>query len=237
MNNQLSKICISLVAVGVLLCSEFVFAESTILAAARTPNLLGTHTDIESQSDQSTSDKSTKQDSASKVHTTPIVLTLEKIEAVKTEEGKSGDQIYLNITEYSSMDKPNMHRIPEYPSHWLSKYIDKVKNVTVWNRAIKDTESVELVISLVESDAPPWDVDDLIGSVKLKIYIEKGKLEQEWSTPNKDIVKSDKEKGHFVLTGDGAEYKISLKLKKDDKATKDKPAKHASEKQKNTHKK
>jgi len=55
-----------------------------------------------------------------------------------------------------------------------------------------------------------------------KVYIEKGKLEQEWSIPNKSIVKSEAERGHFTLTGDGAEYKISLKLKLDKDKNKDK---------------
>jgi hypothetical protein len=163
-----------------------------------------------------------KPETSEKIHATSVLLTLEKIEVVRTAEDLSGDQVYVNITEYSSMDKPTMHRVPEYPSHWLSKYIDKVKNIPLWNKPIKDAESVELIISVVESDAPPWDVDDLIGSVKLKVYIEKGKLEQEWSIPNNAIVKKEGEMGHFVLTGDGAEYKISLKLALDKNSDKDK---------------
>lgn len=156
------------------------------------------------------------------VHTTPVILTLEDIEVIKTAEQSSSDEIYINITEYSSVDKPTMHRIPEYPSHWLSKYTDKIKNVSLWQKSIQDKESVELVISVIESDAPPWDVDDLIGTVKLKVYLEKGKLEQEWTLPNNVIAKQEKEKGHFLLTGDGAEYKISLKVKIDKNINKDK---------------
>lgn len=200
MNRQLSKKLVSLLAVCAFF-SPTVFGQTAALAAARTPEYIGT--------------KNVAKKSAKSVNTTPVVLKLEDIQVIKTAAQFSGDEIYVNITEYSSVDKPAMHRVPEYPSHWLSKYIDKVKDVTLWQKAIQDEESVELIISVVESDAPPWDVDDLIGSVKLKVYIEKGKLEQEWSIPNKAIVKTAGEKDHFVLTGDGAEYKISLNLKLD----------------------
>jgi hypothetical protein len=216
MNNQLSKkivtkVCVNICVVFALVCPK-TFA-GPLSGSTGSPDYIGTKL------------TETKPENSAKTHTTPVILTLEKIEVVRTAENLSGDQVYVNITEYSSIDKPTMHRIPEYPSHWLSKYIDKVKNVPLWNKPIKDAESVELIISVVESDAPPWDVDDLIGSVKLKVYIEKGKLEQEWSIPNNAIVKKEGEMGHFVLTGDGAEYKISLKLaleKNSDKDKKDK---------------
>lgn len=210
MNSQLSKKLVSLLAICAFF-SPAVFGQTMLLAASKTPEYIGT---------KNTAKKSV--DASKPVHTTPVVLVLEDIQVVKTAAQLSGDEIYVNITEYSSVDKPAMHRVPEYPSHWLSKYIDKVKDVTLWQKPIQDEESVELIISVVESDAPPWDVDDLIGSVKLKVYIEKGKLEQEWSVPNKAIVKSEGEKGHFVLTGDGAEYKISLKLKLDKQTEADK---------------
>ncbi len=238
MNSRLSKTLVSLFAVCTLL-SPKVFGESPqgsnlpveagellVIAAAQSP---------ESASNISTSTK--KSPVSPSAHTTPIVLTLESIEVVKTAEQFSGDEIYVNITEYSSVDKPAMHRVPEYPSHWLSKYMDKVKNVPLWTKNIRDTESVELIISVVESEAPPWDVDDLIGSVKLKVYIEKGKLEQEWSVPNKSIVKEEGAKGHFVLTGDGAEYKISLKLKLDKEIDKTKEKDKAKAKDKTANKK
>lgn len=225
MNTQLSKKLVSLLAICAFF-SPAVFGQTTVLASAKTPEYIGT---------KNTAKKSA--DSTKPAHTTPVVLTLEDIQVVKTAAHLSGDEIYVNITEYSSVDKPAMHRIPEYPSHWLSKYIDKVKDVTLWQKPIQDEESVELIISVVESDAPPWDVDDLIGSVKLKVYIEKGKLEQEWSIPNKAIVKSEGEKGHFVLTGDGAEYKISLKLKLDKHTEADKNKDKEKDKDKKHNKK
>ncbi len=225
MNSRLSKKLVSLL-VACVLFSPAVFGKTTVLAAAKTPEYIGT---------KNTAKKAA--DSKKPVNTTPVILTLEDIQVIKTAAHLSGDEIYVNITEYSSVDKPAMHRIPEYPSHWLSKYIDKVKDVTLWQKPIQDEESVELIISVVESDAPPWDVDDLIGSVKLKVYIEKGKLEQEWSIPNKAIVKSEGEKGHFVLTGDGAEYKISLKLKLDKHTEADKNKDKEKDKDKKHNKK
>lgn len=210
------KILVSVFAVCALL-SPKVFAQSAeageqlVIAAAKSP---------QSASYMGTTKK--KDPASLSGQRTPIVLTLESIDIIKNASQFFGDQIYVNVTEYSSVDKPAMYRVPEYPSHWLSKYIDKVQNVVLWQKPILDGESVELIISVVESDAPPWDVDDLVGSVKLKVYIEKGKLEQEWSVPNKSIVKQEGLKGSFVLTGDGAEYKISLKLRLDEETDKDK---------------
>jgi hypothetical protein len=214
MNNQRSRTWVSLFTAFALLLSPLGFA------AAKSPE---TAVYIGSK------DKA-KNSSSLSAHTTPVSLILENIQIVKKSEESSSEEIYMNITEYSSVDKPSMHRVPEYPSHWLSKFSDKIKDIPIWNKSIQDGESVELIISVVESDAPPWDVDDLIGSVKLKVYIEKGKLEQEWSIPNKQIVKTDGERDHFILTGDGAEYKISLNLKLDQDKNKNKPKKQNNKK-------
>ena len=110
MNLQLLRTLISLFVA----CTLF---SPTVIGAAKSP---------ESAVYMSSKTKKTKSLSAS-LHTTPIILTLEKIEVVKTAEQLSADDIYVNITEYSSVDKPTMHRVPEYPSHWLSKFADKVK--------------------------------------------------------------------------------------------------------------
>ena len=206
MNSQLWKIWGSICLICFLFTPR-VFAvsgEGLKLASARSPDAVFL--------------KNYKKKSEEEItHTTPVILVLENIEVVKTSSYLGNDEVYINVTEYSSVDKPRMIRVPEYPSHWQSKFVDKVQGASIWKKPVREGESLELIISLIEADAPPWDVDDLIGSVKLKVYLEKGKLEQEWTLPNKSITKQEGEKGHFVLTGDGAEYKISLKLKLDNK--------------------
>lgn len=145
-----------------------------------------------------------------------LVLKLEAIEKLQAQEDQ-GDELYFNITEYSSVDRASHYQVPDFPTHWLSAYLENVKDVAIWEKEVKDGESVELIISLVERDVPPWNVDDLLGSVKLKLKWNNNQLEKEWSIPNKtNTRKIDEEVNAFSLTGDESEYHMVLKVKKAD---------------------
>src|SRR5690606_15255973 len=112
-------------------------------------------------------------------------------------------------------EKPRHYEVPEFPLHWLSKYVDKLSNVLLWEKVVEDEQGVSIVLSLIERDAPPWNLDDLIGSVKLKLKNEKGKLTKEWSIPNKNVThRLSDDDNVFILTGDGGEYHIALEVKK-----------------------
>lgn len=144
--------------------------------------------------------------------TISLMVKLDDIVKVKSQE-ESGDELYFNITEYSSIDAARHYQVPPFPTHWLSAYLDKVKDVTLWERQLRAGEGIELIISLVERDVPPWNVDDLLGSVKLKLKWENNQLQKEWSIPNQaNTQKLEGNVNQFLLTGDGGEYRIQLKV-------------------------
>tara|TARA_R110002110_G_scaffold115322_2_gene286022 strand:+ start:5152 stop:5718 length:567 start_codon:yes stop_codon:yes gene_type:complete len=147
-----------------------------------------------------------------------VVVKLDSIKKTQAQE-ESGDELYFSITEYSSTKTSDHYQVPDFPTHWLSSYLDQVKNVNLWEKELQPNEAVQLIISLVERDVPPWNVDDLIGSLKLKVKWENNQLTKEWSIPNQDNTAREPDTTNtFKLTGDEAQYKITLKVEESEKS-------------------
>lgn len=145
-----------------------------------------------------------------------VNLTVANMQASKQQETKA-DELYFDIAEYTQKGLQQFYRVPEKPIHLLSTHLKKVNNFNLWHNTLKNGESTEVIISLIEEDYSPWDLDDLIGVVKLKIKNEKGKLVTAWSMPNttnQGLVLTSKkgELRRFVLTDGKAKYQVDLQL-------------------------
>lgn len=145
-----------------------------------------------------------------------VRVTLDTIEAIKTAD-KGGDELYFDITQYSNRGRAKTDRIPEAPEHWLSKQLPEVKNVLLWEGVVDEQEELKVIISLVEQDTAPWDVDDLIGSALLILENKKGKLIQRWELPVfEDHVSQEMLESHnpqrFIMRGDQSQYNIAFKV-------------------------
>lgn len=144
-------------------------------------------------------------------------LVLDKMVKIKTAE-KYGDELYWVITEFKSTGKNLQYTIPRYPVHWPAKSLDSIKNIQLWRGKVLPGQSSTIYIELVEHDAPPFDIDDSIGSVRLVIKNDHGKLKVEWQESenvNYDEAKEDNlrfEKLNFH--GEGGEYLIKMHFKK-----------------------
>lgn len=133
---------------------------------------------------------------------------------VDKSDKKNGDRLYFDIAEYRQGELQQFYRIPKKPVHFLSQAIEKVKDVTLWRGTVKEGQAVDLAISLIEEDFPPWNLDDLIGVIKVKLQNNAGKLTTDWRMPNKGQLISSRlaEQVRFRLTGSGADYKVDLQL-------------------------
>ncbi len=144
-------------------------------------------------------------------------LYLNNLKADKTVE-KQGDELYFAVTEFPSTGKKGSHvLIPAYPMYMQSKHLDKVKDLKLWQKTLQPGQSVELVVSLVEHDVPPWNTDDLIGAFKLQIANKDGKIITRWSKMDKGNhvaqVDGQGDKKAYTLTGEGASYQLNVELK------------------------
>lgn len=118
---------------------------------------------------------------------TPVIipaLHLLRIQTSQTTE-KKGDELYLSILTFQSEGKPHHYQIPEFPLYWSSKSLDQIKNLKIWQNPLNPGEGVTLVLSLMEHDAPPWNSDDWIGSLKIQLRNNQGNLEMNWIVPNR----------------------------------------------------
>lgn len=156
-----------------------------------------------------------------------VSLYIEKIKAIELNE-KSGDEIYMVISEFYSGGKSNYYLFPDSSAYknnknlitptrierpvayWKSDMLHKINNLQIWNHKLKDNEGVEIIVSFVERDAPPWDLDDQIGSIKIKLKNDNGHLRSNWNTANSRIKKTA---NNFQLKGDHSQYEVSLYIK------------------------
>lgn len=138
-----------------------------------------------------------------------VSINLLTIEALKTSE-RLGDEVYFSVTEYSSKSTPKLFRVPMFPLHWLSRELPQVKNVNLWTGELKEEESVLLILSLIEQDLEPWNVDDHLGSVQVKLANKKGKIVAQWGQPKfsdqPKVEQPDTKVPKFIMFGEASKY-------------------------------
>ncbi|GAB4392479.1 MAG: hypothetical protein Tsb005_06680 [Gammaproteobacteria bacterium] len=153
-------------------------------------------------------------------YTKTVSVVLHNIRLAKRDE-HSGDELYLTTTAYTDKPKqrPEHQRIPRFPIYWISSHLEPLKNVPVWQGKLNDNENVTLIFSLMEHDAPPWDTDDLLGTVKLHLTNKAGVIESDWRLPNhadgKPLVVQTNagEIEQFVFLADRAVYELGFQLR------------------------
>jgi len=115
------------------------------------------------------------------VHASSItaIVKLKEIKALKVSEA-SGDEVYFTVTHYSNRGVSDHQRVPHFPHYWLSRHLTAVHDVILWKQEILLEEAIQIILSLVEHDAPPFNVDDHLGSIKLILQNNQGQLVSKW---------------------------------------------------------
>lgn len=141
-----------------------------------------------------------------------LQINLKSFNVVRPQEER-GDELYISITEFPKNGLPKNYKVPPFPSHWLSQYLNNFKEMTLWRKSFNECEPLDLLITLVEEDSQPWDPDDSLGSVKLEISCINGKLDEKWNIPNAEkVAKINEKKNAFHFKGNNAEYDIQFSL-------------------------
>lgn len=158
-----------------------------------------------------------------KTSSVSAMVKLNRIEAEKTTE-QGGDEIYFNVTSYSSSGQSTMERTPQAPAHWNSKALDKVKDIILWEGNLDEGEEVKLILSVVEQEFPIWEHDELIGGAQLELKNQKGTLKPLWVVPQfeeqvdvemKSLPQDKanaKNSAVFLLKGAGAVYEVAFSV-------------------------
>lgn len=141
-----------------------------------------------------------------------VTVQLNSLKKIKQQE-KSGDELYISVTEFAKNQKPRFHQIPRFPAHWTSDNLDGIKDVVLWKKAMKTCTPTTVIFSLVEEDLPPWNTDDLVGSVQLQISCTQGKMKTEWKIPNANrAIPVSGNKNAFEMTGERAKYLMNMNI-------------------------
>lgn len=139
------------------------------------------------------------------------------IQVEKTSE-KGDDELYFNIVQQSNLNGNRENRIPEFPTHWLSKQLASLKNVVLWEGKVQAGESIKLILSLLEQDTPPWNPDDAIGAAEVNLLNQNGKLTVTWTVPifkknnpKVEMLKPAKTQ-QYIFKGDGSRYDVAFSV-------------------------
>lgn len=143
-------------------------------------------------------------------------LYLKAIQA-KTQTEVSGDEVYLAITEFSPGGKNRHYTVPQFPLRWPAGALPHIADLALWKTVLGSGESTEVVVSVVEHDTPPWNLDDMIGSIKIKMLNEKGVLKSQWIPIDKEareqtVIEKEKTVHSYPLRGEGGHYQVDFLL-------------------------
>lgn len=144
-------------------------------------------------------------------------LMIDNFEVTQAVEAM-GDEIYLMVTVLNSKGDDKQYTIPNYPVTWPSESVERIDNLVVWEGGIDEGESTEIIVELVEQDAPPFNVDDSLGSARIKLENNKGNVVAEWDSfhhtseyTQEETKQGEKYRYHF--NGHGGKYSAHLHLK------------------------
>lgn len=152
-------------------------------------------------------------------------LVLKSIHQLSAQESK--DELYLLIADLDAKNnrfytmpgkggylqepkspQPSGRHLMAHHKYWREQDLNKVKNLTIWQRTLGEKDSTQVMVSLIEADAPPWDLDDTLGTVKLNIVHHKDMYIMKMAPfSHANII------GHKRLKN-GMQYKVKIKNKK-----------------------
>ena len=148
----------------------------------------------------------------------PVSIILKDITMHQSTEER-GDELYFNITTYGADRNYDHFQVPSHPVHWFSDHLEGVQNVTLWEKDMPDKTSFEVIISLTERDMPPWNIDDLLGSVKVKLLNDDDNVESKWGLyvdrGTTVLLDEDQDLYQYKMSGDGGEYTVTFELRTD----------------------
>lgn len=154
--------------------------------------------------------------SLSIAYATPVhpKIKLMSLKTIKQSE-KGGDELYLAITVYPSKGRPSQTYFPKQPLYWPSKHIDRIKPTSIWDKRLFDGDGATVIIALIERDTPPWNIDDLVGEVQLKLRNNAKGLDSQWTVLTRGAegkLSGDGNEHVADLKGPGGHYQLTLKL-------------------------
>lgn len=170
-------------------------------------------------------------------HPTHVELVLNELHYLVRNE-KGSDEIYLSVTATYSDGKFKSYTIPggrppvldsaeagfpvgppETPQlYWLTKGMDNVKDVSLWSDDLQAGQAVQLAVSVIEHDMPPWNLDDMIGTVKINVGNKDGKVSADWVLISPQPKQASgklpmHKKDGFDIDGNKGSYHITVTLK------------------------
>lgn len=128
-----------------------------------------------------------------------------------------GDELYFNVTEFRRDHIVKHYSIPEFPAVWSSKALENIPKLKLWEQELANNERVELLVTLVEHDNPPWDREDILGTVKVLLKNDNGKLIVKWleATNSETFGKEKKQAssmGRFLFKGAKGLYQVDFQI-------------------------
>jgi hypothetical protein len=145
-----------------------------------------------------------------------VTIVLNHIKALKISE-KHGDELFFDCLLTSNHRKPKHFQVPPEPYHWPTKALKQAVKVPLWTGNIANNESKIFSFSLLEQDAPPWNVNDLIGAFKVKIDNQQGQLNYTFyqaKTKSSGALGEESVQKQFILEGSGGRYQVGLGFKR-----------------------
>jgi hypothetical protein len=143
----------------------------------------------------------------------PVEIWLDEIQII-SEHDKMGDQLYFYVLENRKDQDLEDRTMPAFPFSYTKKNIKEFESVLLWRDEVAKNNQVDMTVSLLEREAPPWFQDDVMGIVSLNIKNDADKIKVKWKNEENCSIdstsKSDVKK--ITIQRDAGQYKIKLRV-------------------------
>lgn len=143
-----------------------------------------------------------------------VKLYVDNLDILEHSE-RFGDEVFLHVLE-SDGEQVKETYFPQYPFYFRDGHLENFQSTMIWERDIAPGQVVKLFVSFIEKDAPPWNIDDLIGQIDLTLQGTQVGIDPSWSLAEpqeKSAVLSQSDRAMSLeLSNNNGRYLLDLSL-------------------------
>lgn len=147
------------------------------------------------------------------IYAKPVEIWLDEIQII-SEHDKMGDQLYFYVLENRKDQDLEDKITPKFPFSYTKKNIKDFQSTLLWKDEIANNDQVDLTVSLLEREAPPWFQDDVMGIVSLLLKNDADKISIKWKNEEGCTINSTKDSKvkNITIQRDAGQYKIKVRV-------------------------
>lgn len=117
-------------------------------------------------------------------------LMLDSLDIKEQVSGLSSE-IYFNLVERDAQGELSHKTHPLFPYSYTKANLTHFQPTVFWKDVLKKSDHIELNISMIERELPPWMQDELLATIKVSLKEHEGQLITLWDAQNYGVLENN----------------------------------------------